>query len=59
MTRTTTAILVAATFAFAGAAAQAQTWDSPQAAGEMSTMTNGAPNVSTDNPNVPMPQNYV
>jgi hypothetical protein len=58
MTRSTTklsrALFVAASLALAGAAQAAQTWDSPQAAGEASTMTNGQPNVSTDNPNGPM-----
>lgn len=58
MTRTraslASSLVVAASLALAGGLAQAQqTFDVPQVAGEVSTMTNGAPNVSTDNDNAP------
>ena len=44
------ALLLAGVAAAAGMA-QAQTYDAPQEAGEASTMTQGAPNQLTDNPN--------
>lgn len=58
MTRTPTAtpraLLLAASLALAGGMAQAaDTYDTPQAAGEASTMTNGQPNMSTDNAESP------
>jgi hypothetical protein len=44
------ALLCAGALAVAGAGvAQAETFDSPQQAGEMSTMTQGAPNLVTNN----------
>jgi hypothetical protein len=44
------ALLCAGALALAGAGvAQAETFDSPQQAGEMSTMTQGAPNLVTNN----------
>jgi hypothetical protein len=44
------ALLCAGALALAGAGvAQAETFDSPQQAGEVSTMTQGAPNLLTDN----------
>ena len=44
------ALLCAGALAVAGAGvAQAETFDSPQQAGEASTMTQGAPNLLTDN----------
>ena len=43
------ALLVAGALAAAGGLAQAETYDSPQQAGEASTMTNGAPNLETTN----------
>jgi hypothetical protein len=44
------ALLCAGALAVAGAGvAQAETFDSPQQAGEVSTMTQGAPNLLTDN----------
>jgi hypothetical protein len=50
MTKISTArILLAAGVLAAAGLAQAQTTDSPQQAGEASTMTNGAPNVETSN----------
>lgn len=59
-TTPTRALLVAASLALAGGLAQAQqTFDSPQVAGEASTMTRGQPNVSTDNPGVPLHYVYV
>ena len=42
-------LFVAGALAAAGAVAQAETFDSPQQAGEMSTMTHGAPNLETTN----------
>jgi hypothetical protein len=42
-------VLIAAGLLAAGAAVQAQTFDSPTQAGEASTMTNGAPNLLTTN----------
>ncbi|HYE41523.1 MAG TPA: hypothetical protein VEB23_16405 [Ramlibacter sp.] len=44
------ALLLAGVVATAGVA-HAQTYDVPQQAGEASTMTHGAPNLVTDNPN--------
>ena len=46
----TRVLLLAGVVAAAGVA-QAQTYDVPQQAGEASTMTHGAPNLLTDNPN--------
>lgn len=48
MKKTSLSILVAGAMALAGAV-QAQTFDTPTQAGEMSTMTNGQPNMLTTN----------
>ena len=55
-TSLTSALFVAGALALAGAA-QAETFDSPQQAGEASTMTGGAPNALTTNS--PYPDNTV
>jgi hypothetical protein len=43
------AVLVAAGISFTGIASAQQTFDSPQQAGEASTMTHGEPNANTTN----------
>lgn len=54
MKKTSLTLVVAGMFAVAGVAqAQSQTWDSPEKAGEASTMTMGQPNAVTNNIGVP------
>lgn len=48
MKKSSLTLLVAGALAMAGAV-QAQTWDVPQQAGEISTMTQGQPNMVTSN----------
>lgn len=59
-TSLTKALMIAGAFAVAGVGvAQAETFDTPSQAGEMSTMTNGQPNMATDNYGVPASTTYV
>lgn len=59
-TSLTKALMIAGALAVAGVGvAQAETFDSPTQAGEMSTMTNGQPNMETNNIGVPASTTYV
>ena len=59
-TSLTQALMIAGAFAVAGVGiAQAETFDAPTQAGEASTMTNGRPNLVTNNIGVPASPSYV
>ena len=53
MKKSSLSLVIAGVFAVAGAAQAQNTFDTPNRAGEASTMTHGAPNLETDNVGTP------